>query len=112
MIDIPTPASPMPMIAATHIAELNQTSIDMLGKASENTNPMKYMGLNELYDKDYMFKSSDWDYINDPTSMGFRMMENAAGYYFFKNKFFMDYFKKQDSIATELAASINSKIAN
>ena len=99
-------------IAATHIAELNQTSISMLGEASKITAPMKYMGLNDLYDKDYMFKSSDWDYINVPTSMGFRMMEQAAGYYFFKNQFFMDYFKKQDSIATELAASINSKIAN
>jgi len=70
------------------------------------------MVTSDLYDEDYMFRSSDWAYINDPTSMGFRLMEQAAGYYFFKNQFFMDYFKKQDSIATELAASINSKIAN
>ncbi|MGB5460830.1 MAG: DUF6090 family protein [Eudoraea sp.] len=99
-------------ISATHIAELNRTSISMLGKASEITAPMKYMGLNDLYDEDYMFKSSDWDYINDPTSIGFRMLEQAAGYYFFKNQFFMEYFKKQDSLATELVTSINSKTAN
>ena len=99
-------------IAGAHIAELNQTSISMLGKAGEYTTSLKYMGLNDLYDKDYMFRSSDWDYINDPTSMGFRMMEQAAGYYYFKNQFFIDYFKKQDSIGAELITNINSKIAN
>ncbi|WP_297691597.1 DUF6090 family protein [uncultured Eudoraea sp.] len=98
-------------IAATHIAELNQTSIDMLSIASEIEPSIKYMGLKGLYDEDYMFISSDWDYINDPTSKGFRLLEQAAGYYFFKNQFLMDYFKKQDSLARELVPSIHFKIA-
>jgi hypothetical protein len=99
-------------VAATHIAELNQTSISMLGKAGEYTTSLKYMGLNDLYDEDYMFRASDWDYINDPTSIGFRMMEQAAGYYFFKNQFFMNYFKKQDSLAKALITSIKDKLDN
>lgn len=99
-------------IAATHIAELNQTSITMLGTASEVNAAMKYFGLNDLFDEDYMFRSSDWDYINDPTSIGFRLREQAAGYYFFKNQFFIQYFKKQDSLAIELVTSLNSKIVN
>ncbi|MCJ7468017.1 MAG: DUF6090 family protein [Maribacter sp.] len=99
-------------IAATHIAELNQTSITFLGRTAEYTTTIKYDGSKGLFDQDYMFKSSDWDYINDPNSLGFRMLEEAAAYYFFKNQFFMDYFKKQDSLAKELVVSIEHKLAN
>lgn len=97
-------------IASTHIAELNQTSINMLGNASEYAIPMKYMGLSDLFDKDHMFSESDWEFINKPHSIPFRLLEQAAGYYFFKNRFFMDYFSKQDSLAKELARSIEMKL--
>lgn len=100
-------------VAAADIAEMNQTGIQMLLQAGEYAPYFKYLKYKEItniFDQDKMFSPKDWEFINIPDSREFRLYENAATYYAYKNETMVQHYKNLLLKATQLMEQIKPKI--
>lgn len=100
-------------VAATDIAEMNQTGINMLLLAGEYAPYFKYLKYKEIasiFDEDKMFSPKNWEFINNPDSREFRLLENAATYYAYKNEVMAQHYKSLLVKATKLLEQIKPKI--
>lgn len=61
-----------------------------------------------MWDKETMFDKKEWQYINQPFTEDFRILETTAAYYAKKNNFFTKYFKE----LKEKSGSIIEQIQN
>jgi hypothetical protein len=101
-------------VAANDIAEMNQTGIHMLLQAGEYAPYFKYLKYKEIaniFDQDKMFSPKDWEFINNPDSREFRLYENAATYYTYKNEAMAKHYKNLLHKATKLLEQIKPKIS-
>jgi len=82
---------------STHVKEINEFSTQLYAKIVNNHSkyrpplPTNMWDANMLY-KETMFDKIEWQYINQPFSEDFRMLETTAYYYMVKHTFFTDYF--------------------
>ncbi len=100
-------------VAATDIAEMNQTGINMLLQAGEYAPYFKYLKYKEItniFDNEKMFSNKDWEFINDPDSKGFRLYENTATYYAYKHTAMEEHYKNLLLKAIRLLELIELKI--
>ena len=96
-------------IFATHIKEFNEFSAGQFARISHIYNKYGAFGAN-VYDQDFMFRDSDWAYINDPSSLEFRMMEDTATIYREKHVVFLKYFEDLYKRAVNLIQLINVEL--
>jgi hypothetical protein len=77
-------------IAATHIKEYNEFTANKLTVIKL---PWKYWkGFSHIFDDPKMFHVNEWEYVNDPLSAKFRLVEDIALEYYTKHDKFLDYF--------------------
>ncbi len=99
-------------IASSHIKEFNEFSSVALGK-TQLTNFTKYWEhSSDLFDEPYMFNKTEWQFINDPTSDKFKRLEATANTYYFKHKYFRDYYIDLKEKATILINDIERELEN
>ena len=99
-------------IDASHIKEFNNYSTASLEKA-QITNFTKYWKhSSDLFDEPYMFKETEWQFINNPSSDKFRRLEITANTYYFKHKYFRDYYVDLKEKATILINDIERELEN
>lgn len=78
-------------VAAKHINEINNfTSREIFSKSVSVG--MKY-NVEDLYDEKKLFTGYDWQFINDPTSEEFKLIENTQMHYFIKYDVFLRHFE-------------------
>ena len=75
-----------------HIEEFNDFSTREFSKAIPFIIKSK---MNEhIFDEPYMYKKTDWEFINDPSSQKFILLESAAAVYAKKHQVFKNYFEE------------------
>lgn len=88
-----------------HISEMNQTGINLFNNIYKLI--IKYFDVvDPLFNKEYMRKKTDWEFINDSSSDEFRDLEACATFYFFKQIVFENYYKELSAKAKELIEQI------
>lgn len=91
-----------------HISEMNQTGITLFNDIYKLI--IKYFDVvNPLFNKDYMRKETDWEFINDSSSPEFRDLEACATFYFFKQTVFENYYKELSAKASGLIEKIETE---
>jgi hypothetical protein len=98
-------------IAATHIKEYNEHSAAYLRK-TELTHVRYWNYLSHIFDKPYMFKKTDWQFINNPSSYKFRILEETAATYSHKHQFIKDYYENLKKKTTFLINDIENELEN
>jgi hypothetical protein len=77
---------------SNHIAEFNDFSIVQLSKIIPFVIKSK---MNEhIFDEPHMYKETYWEFINDPSSQKFILLESTAAVYANKHKLFKNYFEE------------------
>ena len=82
-------------VSDKHIKEFNQFSVALLTDLNTSTPFFKYYPyseIREIFNDGKMFNDSDWEFINDPTSYKFRLLENCMLTYVSKHTKFLSYF--------------------
>ncbi|MFC2129104.1 DUF6090 family protein [Bacteroidota bacterium] len=93
---------------SNHIKEFNEFSTREFSKILPT---IVKNGMNEhIFDEPYMFKETDWEFINDPSSQKFLLLESAAAVYANKHKLFKDYFEVLVKQSQLLVDQINEEL--
>lgn len=80
---------------AKHVEEINLFSSSVLRKESEVAPRIKYQSFaSRLFDNEAFFHPDDWQWINNPSSLEFRLMEETVAIYHFKHNVFKSYFEQ------------------
>ena len=58
----------------------------------------------------FMLQDRNWEFINNPSSDGFRLWENAAGYYAGKQKYKSEYYTSLINDGKELIQLIKENV--
>jgi len=96
---------------ATHIREYNEYSVKELIKVTSIT--VRVSGRADyLFDEPKMFKEYDWEFINDPSSIEFNLLQNAVAAYSNKHKTFISFFEFLLKEANSLIDQINKELEN
>ena len=74
-----------------HISQLNDLSRVEFYKFSPFL--VKYTLLDNIFNQSYMFHEIEWEFINDPTSARFRLIESTVATYIFKHRIFKRHFE-------------------
>jgi hypothetical protein len=77
-------------LAQQRISEMNQTGIDLFLRVYTLT--CKYYEMFSIIYDDEMYHQSNWQFINEPTSLEFRELEGSASYHYFKQTEFTKYY--------------------
>ena len=96
-------------IASAHIKEYNEITARGLLRA-ELTYTKYWKPYSNIFDHPKMFNEIEWDFINDPVSYKFRLLEETAAHYSGKHKVFIDYFIDLKSKAKLLRNDIASEL--
>jgi hypothetical protein len=96
---------------SNHIEEFNDFSIGELSKIIPFVIKSK---MNEhIFDEPYMYKETYWEFINDPSSQKFILLESTAAVYANKHKLFKHYFedlvKQSQLLVDQINEELNSK---
>lgn len=94
--------------AAKHIAEMNESG----GTIYMQVYPkfLKYYEqVSPLFDREKMYRKSDWEFVNKPTSEEFKTLESAAAFYYYKESIFIDYYEKLLQMAINLINQLETK---
>jgi hypothetical protein len=93
---------------SNHIEEFNGFSIEQLSKIIPFIIKSK---MNEhIFDEPHMYKESNWEFINDPSSQKFILLESTAAVYANKHKLFKNYFEDLLKQSQLLVDQINEEI--
>ena len=99
--------------AEKHIQEFNQYSVSLLTEWAKVINDTKYRGVSSsLFDEPYMFTLDNWKWINNQSSIEFRLAEETVGAYSAKNKVFIKYFNQLLDEVNALRNVIRNVIRN
>lgn len=98
--------------AAAHIAEINEvTSRHLIELSSVLGNIQKLdPAFMDLYDSGFAVHENEWDFINDPLSRKFQILEYTLGIYRYKHKIFLDYFRQLKGLSTQLINEIQNEV--
>lgn len=94
--------------AAKHINEINNFSSREIFSKSVSI-AMKY-NIQELYDEERLFSNVDWQFINNPQSEEFKLLENTQMHYFIKYGVFLNYYTTLLKQARLLLHKINEEL--
>jgi hypothetical protein len=93
---------------SNHIEEFNDFSIGELSKIIPFIIKSK---MNEhIFDEPYMYKETYWEFINDPSSQKFILLESTAAVYANKHKLFKHYFEDLVKQSQLLVDQINEEL--
>jgi len=98
-------------IASAHIKEYNEVTASMLERI-ELTHWKYWKPYSNIFDEPQMFNENEWDFINDPISFKFRILEETAAHYSGKHTRFLNYFIDLKSKAKLLKDDITGEIEN
>jgi hypothetical protein len=98
-------------IASAHIKEYNEVTASLLTRA-ELTHAKYWKPYSNIFDEPQMFNENEWDFINDPISFKFRILEENAAHYSGKHAVFINYFIDLKSKAKLLKNDITGEIEN
>lgn len=91
-----------------HISEMNQTGITLFNDIYKTI--IKYFDVvDPLFNKEYMRKKTDWEFINSPSSPKFRDLEACATFYYFKQTVFENYYRELNTKASKLIEQIEAE---
>ncbi len=96
-----------------HIKEYNEFSISLLTNLNTSNPFYKYYPypvIRDIFDSDKMFMDSDWEFINDPSSYKFRILENGMLTYLTKHSTFVPYFNDLKSDSKSIIKLINNEL--
>ena len=105
-------------LVASRIEELNGSNRELLNTVNKTVPNFKYafrgfrgfLPVEFLKDSEHMYYKSDWDYINNPESISFKLIENTIYYYYAKQMIlkplFLDLIEKADEILRILEKEI------
>ncbi len=99
-------------IAGKHIQEFNEYTVGILQELVKTVQTgTKYRNhAQDLFDEPFMFDSSEWEYINDPRSSGFKMSQETAAAYAEKHQVFIGYFDQLKTDITLLREKIRDEL--
>jgi hypothetical protein len=93
---------------SNHIKEFNEFSTREFSKILPI---VVKSGMNgHIFDEPYMFKETDWEFINDPSSQKFILLESAAAVYATKHNLFKRYFEDLVKQSQLLVEQINEEL--
>ena len=102
--------------ADKHISEFNEFSVQILVDQNAGNPISKYLAypwIRELFNDEKMVNNSDWKFINDPTSIEFRSLENCSLIYLSKFKtlqpYYIDLKSKSKSIIEIITEELKSR---
>ena len=94
-------------VASEQIAQTNQTGIRHLQQAEALAPFLKFLKSSDFVSQlEIEFNKEDWEYINESSSLPFRLVENAAIYYALKHEWAEPFLVKLLNDATELVTLI------
>jgi len=96
-------------IASAHIKEYNEITARGLLRA-ELTYTKYWKPYSNIFDHPKMFNEIEWDFINDPVSIKFRILEETAAHFSGKHTTFRNYFIDLKSKAKLLRNDIASEL--
>ena len=64
----------------------------------------------KIWDQEMFFDQREWQYINQPFSEDFRLLESTVGYYIGKHARFVGYFKELEEMTSLLIEQIEKEV--
>jgi len=93
---------------SNHIEEFNDFSTREFSKAIPFI--IKSRMNEHIFDEPYMYKIADWEFINDPSSQKFILLESAAAVYAKKHQVFKNYFEELSKQTQLLVDQIDEEL--
>jgi len=98
--------------ASKHVSEFNEVSTRFLINAGVSANDMRFYKYNDdiYFDTNYI-TNEDWSFMNDPTSVKFKALEQALAVYKAKNQEFIEqHFKPLKELASQLIKKVQNEL--